>query len=226
VPPPPADDQALVDAARQGDRQAFRALYERYERRIYALALAYLRHKEDALDVVQEAFIKVHRHLDNFQGQSSFYTWLYRVTANLCIDHLRRSAKRRGVEFDDGLDHEVDDGSNAARLSARRFERPDDALADAQVLSAVQDALGGLSDKHRSVIVMRELQGLSYAEMAGLMQCSKGTIMSRLFHARRNMQRLLRERLGDDAVPAVFDDSEAAEEAPAGRARTKEVMSP
>lgn len=199
-----ADDQQLVKAAQAGDRRAFQALYQRYERKVFAVAYGFLRNQEDALDVLQEAFIKVHRYLPNFEGQSSFYTWLYRIVANLCIDHLRRSGRKRDVEFDDRLRH---DGQNEATSSVGSFTPlgdPSAAVKNKEILAAVQDSLGKLSDKHRAVIVMRELQGLSYADMAKVMNCSKGTIMSRLFHARRNMQKLLTERLG--YVPAKIDE--------------------
>jgi RNA polymerase sigma-70 factor, ECF subfamily len=205
VASPDADDQQLVKAAQAGDRRAFQALYQRYERKVFAVAYGFLRNQEDALDVLQEAFIKVHRYLPNFEGQSSFYTWLYRIVANLCIDHLRRSGRKRDVEFDDRLRHDGQSepaSSNLGSLTA--LGDPSAAVKNKEILAAVQDSLGKLSDKHRAVIVMRELQGLSYADMAKAMNCSKGTIMSRLFHARRNMQKLLTERLG--YVPVKTDE--------------------
>jgi RNA polymerase sigma-70 factor (ECF subfamily) len=196
---PDADDLQLVDAAKRGDRRAFRALVQRYQRKVYAVAFGFVRNREDALDVVQESFIKVHRYLDKFEGNSSFYTWLYRIVANLCIDHIRRGKRHRDVEFDDGLRHDGDgDEGMGDGLSTRLsgLGDPGEMLRRKEIMTAFQDSLQYLSDKHRAVIVMREVQGLSYEEMAQAMECSKGTIMSRLFHARRNMQRLLTERLG------------------------------
>lgn len=190
-----ADDPQLVKAAQAGDRRAFQALYQRYERKVFSVAYGFLRNQEDALDVLQEAFIKVHRYLPSFEGQSSFYTWLYRIVANLCIDHLRRSGRKRDVEFDDRLRHDAHTHTVANVGSVAALGDPSAAVKNKEILAAVQDSLGKLSDKHRAVIVMRELQGLSYADMAKAMNCSKGTIMSRLFHARRNMQKLLTERL-------------------------------
>ncbi len=95
------DDRELVDAARRGDRDAFRTLFERYHRRAYALAFGVVRHHDDALDVVQDAFIKAHKYLDKFEGNSSFYTWLYRIVMNLAIDHLRKHRRVRPVELDE-----------------------------------------------------------------------------------------------------------------------------
>lgn len=209
-----ADDHQLVAACQAGDRRAFHTLYQRYERKVYAVAYGFLRNPEDALDVVQEAFIKVHRYLPNFEGQSSFYTWLYRIVANLCIDHIRRIGRRRDVEFDDRLRHDKKQESVAADVTAlSNLGDPSEAVRNTEILSAVEESLTHLSDKHRAVIVMRELQGLSYADMAKAMNCSKGTIMSRLFHARRNMQKLLVERL-DHLAPeqeGADDESSAGE---------------
>src|SRR5438874_10259310 len=95
------DDRDLVEAARRGDREAFRTLFERYHRRAYSLAYGVLRHPEDALDVVQDAFIKAHKYLDKFEGTSSFYTWLYRIVMNLAIDHLRKHRRVVPVELDE-----------------------------------------------------------------------------------------------------------------------------
>jgi RNA polymerase sigma-70 factor (ECF subfamily) len=112
---PEADDQALVAACRAGDRQAFKSLMQRYQRKVYSVAYGFLRNQEDALDVVQESFIKVHRYLANFEGNSSFYTWLYRIVTNLCIDHIRKNKRHRELEFDDGLRHDGEDPGGRSR---------------------------------------------------------------------------------------------------------------
>ncbi len=204
---PDANDLQLVDAAKQGDRRAFRILVQRYQRKVYAVAYGFLRNREDALDVVQEAFIKVHRYLEKFEGNSSFYTWLYRIVANLCIDHIRRNKRHRGVEFDDALRHDDNDVPDPLTSTLQGLGDPTEMMRRKEIMSAFTDCLQHLSDKHRAVIVMREVQGLSYEEMAKAMDCSKGTIMSRLFHARRNMQKLLTERLGS-MVPGQTDDGD------------------
>lgn len=204
---PDANDLELVDAAKQGDRRAFRILTQRYQRKVYAVAYGFLRNREDALDVVQEAFIKVHRYLEKFEGNSSFYTWLYRIVANLCIDHIRRNKRHRGVEFDDALRHDDNDVPDPLTSTLQGLGDPTEMMRRKEIMSAFSDSLQHLSDKHRAVIVMREVQGMSYEEMAKAMDCSKGTIMSRLFHARRNMQKLLAERLGS-IVPGQTDDSD------------------
>lgn len=207
-----ADDPVVVEAAKAGDRRAFQLLYERYERKVFAVAYGFLRNQEDALDVVQEAFIKVHRHLPTFEGQSSFYTWLYRIVANLCIDNLRRTGRKKDVEFDDRLQH-GDATSAGPPVPFSSLGDPSRVVGNKEILAAVENSLGYLSEKHRAVIVMRELQGMSYADMAKVMNCSKGTIMSRLFHARRNMQKLLQERLDHTRTAAEGADATLSQEA-------------
>lgn len=208
---PDADERQLVAACKAGDRTAFRILYERYQRRIYAVAFGYVRNQEDALDVVQEAFVKVHKHIERFEGQSSFYTWLYRITANACIDLLR---KRRGkaLEYDDAIRHDGGPATQEVFRSLAPMGDPGQSVQNEEILRAVQAGLAELSEKHRMVIVMRELQGMSYAEIAKAMNCSKGTIMSRLFHARKNLQALLVERIdygpaGDAQANQAPDES-------------------
>ena len=183
------DDHDLVIAARKGDRDAFKTLFERYHRRAYALAFGVIRHPDDAMDVVQDAFIKAHKYLDKFEGNSSFYTWLYRIVMNLAIDHLRKHRRVKPVELDESR-LEADGGENAL-LPKILGGNPGRALMDKQIRARIDQALDELSENHRAVLVMRELEGLSYEEMAQTMGCSKGTIMSRLFHARKNMQKRL-----------------------------------
>jgi RNA polymerase sigma-70 factor (ECF subfamily) len=224
------DDRDLVTAARRGDRDAFRTLFERYHRRAYALAFGVLRHQDDALDVVQDAFIKAHKYLDKFEGNSSFYTWLYRIVMNLAIDHLRKHRRQKPVELDES---KLEDGDDAL-LPRILGGNPGRALMDKQIRARIDQALAELSDNHRAVLVMRELEGMSYEEMAQAMECSKGTIMSRLFHARRNMQKRLLDLLdnpsaelvqeltgGKPGAPDVAetDDEPVKERAPAARTR-------
>ena len=196
IPHGPVDDGDLVAAARRGDRDAFRTLFERYHRRAYSLAFGVVRDQDDALDVVQDAFIKAHKYLDKFEGNSSFYTWLYRIVMNLAIDHLRKHRRARPVELDEATLTDI------ALLPKLLGDHPGRALLDKEIRARIDDALTELSDNHRAVLVMRELEGLSYEEMARAMGCSKGTIMSRLFHARRNMQKRLADLVDRSAAPA------------------------
>jgi len=197
------DDQELVDRARSGDDDAFRRLFERYHRRAYSLAYGVVRNADDALDVVQEGFIKAHRHLSKFEGTSSFYTWLYRIIMNLAIDHIRRARRVRNVDFNDALAHGDSDSVGEDSLLPRLLdENPGKTLIRKEMREHMGAALAELSDNHRAVLIMRELEGMSYEEMAQAMQCSKGTIMSRLFHARRNMQKKLLQLMGERDLEA------------------------
>ena len=209
------DDSELVRSAKRGDRAAFQTLFERYHRRAYALAVGVVRNPDDALDVVQDAFIKAHKYLDNFEGNASFYTWLYRIVMNLAIDHLRKHRRQQPVELDETrIEPDADDPLLPRILGGN----PGRALVDKQIRARIDQALDELSDNHRAVLVMRELEGLSYEDMAQAMGCSKGTIMSRLFHARRNMQKRLLDLLDHPSPELVADlTGEAAPEAaPAG----------
>ena len=209
----PVDDRELVESARKGDRDAFRVLFERYHRRAYALAFGVLRHQDDALDVVQDAFIKAHKYLDKFEGNSSFYTWLYRIVMNLAIDHMRKHRRVKPVELDEQhLDGTVGED---ALLPKMLGGNPGRALLDKEIRARIDQALSELSENHRNVLVMRELEGMSYEEMAQAMNCSKGTIMSRLFHARKNMQKRLVDLV--ERVPA--NDEEDSDDAAASGSR-------
>jgi len=192
-------DVELVERLRGGERGAFRELFDRYNRRAYAMALGVVKNPTDAADVVQEAFVKVHKHVDSFQGNSSFYTWLYRIVMNLSIDHVRRNKKH--TEFDETIrkDEALADG---AELPQSALENPSKTAGRKELSAHIQAALAELPEYHRAVILLREVEGLSYEEMAHVLKVPKGTIMSRLFHARRKMQDQLKGYLdGDMDIP-------------------------
>ncbi len=181
-----AQDQALVEAARAGDNRAYGQLVEAYQRRVYALAFGMLRHREDAWDVAQEAFVKAYKNLDKFEGHSAFYTWLYRITYNVAMDHLRYSKRRQTVDMDQ---HEME--QHIEDEAGHDFSNPLESLDRKELREVLARAMDELSEKHRAIIVLREVEGLSYEEMADVLKISKGTVMSRLFHARKNLQKLL-----------------------------------
>lgn len=180
-----------MDAARNGDDRAFRSLVERHERRAFVIAVGLLRDEADAREVVQEAFLRVHRGLDKFQGASSFFTWLYRIISNLSIDVLRKPGRQVAPEPDDGHLPQGVDEADFPLLARIDGADPLDRLDRQRLGARISEALDALPPYHRGVIVMREVEGLSYEEMAEAMGVSKGTIMSRLFHARQKMQRAL-----------------------------------
>jgi RNA polymerase sigma-70 factor (ECF subfamily) len=170
---------------------AFRRLVERHQRRAFAVALALVRDENDARELVQEAFLRVHKSLPSFQGGSSFFTWLYRIITNLSIDLMRKPG-RQTTDLDEArLEH--DDGADVDVPLLGRFSSADpvDAVRRREIAARLLSALDALPSYHRAVVVMREVDGLSYEEMAQVMGVSKGTIMSRLFHARQKLQRAL-----------------------------------
>jgi RNA polymerase sigma-70 factor (ECF subfamily) len=195
-----AEERKLVDAARSGDAGAFRTLVQTHQRRAYAVALGMLHDPDEARDVCQEAFLRVHKALPGFDGQARFFTWLYRIVMNLCIDHVRKTRGVR-VEFDDALANQEssDDGGIAPR---RTGYDPQRALQDKELRAHILSALDKLTPAHRAVLLMREVEGLSYQEMADQTGVSIGTIMSRLFHARKKMQKMLVENIHEQARTA------------------------
>ena len=194
-----ARDHQLVEAARGGDARAFRTLVEQHQARLFAVAYGMLRDRDEAMDAVQDAFIKAHRKLADFEGNAAFSTWLYRICVNLCIDRKRADARRRKVDLDDALaTHKEDDTLYAEAEIGGRLSgsNPLRSLADRELGSEIGRALSGLTEDHRSILLLREVEGMSYEEISETLEIPRGTVMSRLFHARRNMQRLLRPFLG------------------------------
>jgi RNA polymerase sigma-70 factor (ECF subfamily) len=186
-------DWELVQRTREGDREAFRVLVERYQRKVAALALGMLRNREDALDVVQETFTKAYQSLDKFKGDSSFYTWVYRIASNLCIDQQRRDAKMPPAMSSNADDDGAgEDELPGALREAGDLGDPFRGARDAELARGIQDAISELTPEHRAVILLREVDGLSYEEISQALDCPKGTVMSRLHYARRQLQERLR----------------------------------
>ncbi len=188
----PEDDRDLVDRARRGDQDAFSTLVRRHQDRAFNLAYQMVRNREDALDISQEAFARAYTSLASFKGEASFTTWLHRIVVNLAIDNLRRSRRSGTTAYDDtrALPEEQE-----AEPSA-----PDDpavALENKQVRALLARGIAKLPPAQRAVLVLREIEGMSYEEISRAVGCNLGTVMSRLFYARRKLQQMLRSRLGD-----------------------------
>jgi RNA polymerase sigma-70 factor (ECF subfamily) len=199
------EDRGLIARAQAGDMAAFRQLVERHQRRAYGIALALVKDENDARELVQDAFLRVYKSLASFQGTSSFFTWLYRIITNLSIDLLRRPG-HRAAELDEGrLEIEEDQEAFFPFLSRVDGSDPVDVVRRKEIGERLQTALDSLPPYHRGVIVMREIEGLSYEEMAQAMGVSKGTIMSRLFHARQKLQRALADCYQEHVGPLPVD---------------------
>lgn len=195
------DDHELVQRVQAGDTAAFRKLFDKYHRRAFAVAMGVVKNEDDALDAVQEAFVKVHKNIHKFQGSSSFYTWLYRIVMNVSIDHIRRTSRRKNLDFDERALHEESEvAGDGALVPSIGNANPGKAALRRELGSAIQAALQELPEHHRAVIVLREIEGMSYEEMAAALEVPKGTVMSRLFHARKKMQAALAPYLSGEAV--------------------------
>jgi len=203
--PEAGDDRRLVRAAQRGDQGAFRQLVERYQRRVYQLALGMMKDADEAMDISQETFVRVHRYLPTFKGDSSFFTWTYRIAMNLCLDAQRRRNRGERIDVSEGDEAEIEaamDPPSAALAGPQR------AALNSELKDKIEDALAGLSENHRAILLLREVEGLSYEELAKVLGIRKGTVMSRLFHARLKMQKKLREYLGDEAPKGGDEEGE------------------
>lgn len=191
-------DFELVARVQEGDRDAFKELVERYQRKVYSICYGMLKNPDDSLDVSQEVFIKVYRYIEKFNRESSFYTWLYRITVNMCIDHIRKNSRAKKVEYDDRLSHDGDTEGDDMLLPSTMGINPDRVYGRKELRQKMAEALETLSEKHRTILVLREVEGLTYEELADVLNISKGTVMSRLYHARRYFQAALSEYLQGD----------------------------
>ncbi len=189
--PDDVDDATLVDRVLDGDQGAYRTLIERYQGRIYAVAFGLAHDAEDARDIAQEAFTKAYRSLPGFRRGSSFYTWLYRITANLGIDHQRRKTRKLKRELQ--LDETRLTPEQAHHTGPRPSATPRQNLERKQLADRIRAAIDQLPPDQRNVIVLRELEGLSYKEIAETLDCAEGTVMSRLYYGRRKLQQILRD---------------------------------
>ncbi|MGO0306779.1 RNA polymerase sigma factor RpoE [Endozoicomonas acroporae] len=188
----PDTDQQLVDRVKQGDKRAYDVLVIKYQHRILGLVGGYLSDFQEVQDVTQEAFIKAYRALDKFRGDSSFYTWLYRIAVNTAKNHLV-SKGRRLPESDIDV-HDADFLETATTL--RVVDTPERNLYCNEIEQVIHDVIQRLPDELRTAVMLREFDGLSYEEIADVMDCPVGTVRSRIFRAREAIDREIRPLLG------------------------------
>lgn len=184
-------DAVLVEQARAGHYEAYEELVRRYQRRVYALVYNMTSNREDAEDMVQDVFVKAYRSLNGFKGDSSFYTWIYRIAVNRTINHLKRRKRHAADLRLDDMDQAVERDPAYVELRARESPVRDVSLTELQ--KKLNEALQTLSEKHRTVVVLHDIQGTPHEEIARIMNCSVGTVRSRLFYARQHLQRELAE---------------------------------
>jgi RNA polymerase sigma-70 factor, ECF subfamily len=194
APPAPGADEEmnLVKRARRGDLTAYDELVRRYQERIYATVYHMTSNHEDANDMAQEAFIKAFQALKSFKGGSSFYTWVYRIAVNKTINFLKQRRNRSQMSLDD-LDFNAEHDPDLVALISDKTPRREVGLSELQ--EKLNAAMQKLSEPHRLVVVLHDVQGLSHEEIAKIMECNIGTVRSRLFYARQQLQAYLSDYL-------------------------------
>lgn len=182
-------EKVLLARAKKGEIAAFESLMTAYENRIYSLALRSIGSEQDAADITQEVFLRAWKNLDSFRGDSSLSTWLYRVTSNLCVDFARKKAA-------EGMPTSIDDEeSPAADLAdASRMAQPEAAAENSELREELQFALAQLSEEHRRVVLLRDVAGMTYTDIARTLGLEEGTVKSRLARARASLRKILLER--------------------------------
>ena len=182
-------DQKLVEKAQKGDKQAFGILVEKYHKKLYRLLSRMVRDQSEIEDIVQDSFIKAYRAINNFRGDSAFYTWLYRIGVNTAKNHLmalgRRPKAMNDVELED-----IENFDDAGDL--RSYETPESVMMTKEIAATVNDTIENLPEELRSAITLREMDGLSYEEIAEIMDCPIGTVRSRIFRARESIAEKLK----------------------------------
>ncbi len=190
--PEQVEEIALVARAREGDLAAYDDLIRRYQERIYATIYHMTSNHEDANDLAQDSFLKAYQALKSFKGGSSFYTWLYRIAVNKTINFLKQRKNRQHLSLND-LDFNAEHDPDLVALVSEKTPRRDAGLTELQ--QKLNEALLKLSEPHRLVVVLHDVQGLSHEEIAKVMECNIGTVRSRLFYARQQLQAMLADYL-------------------------------
>jgi len=187
-----APELELVKQAQAGDTEAFDQLVSRFRTRVFGMIYNMVHNEQDAWDLAQDSFVKAWRSIARFRGQSSFYTWIYRIVMNVTIDWLRKKqVKGGGAEFDDAIQlKEIDP---ASRTVPKADALPHEQMEQSEIRARIDAAIAQLSPEHRAVILMKEIEDMQYHEIAESLGCSIGTVMSRLFYARKKLQNSLRD---------------------------------
>ena len=178
------NEAQLISRCQQGDQEALKEIFNQYHQKLYRIAYGVVRHREEALDIVQEVFIKLFRSIHQFKGKSRFYTYLYRMTMNTAIDHTRKMKKVPPLSMDEEEGFQLSDDAD---------KRPDRILDHKELEAKVKWSMDQLSPDQKAVLIFREVEGLSYQEIAEATGCSIGTVMSRLHYGRKKVQELLKD---------------------------------
>jgi len=180
------EEKSLIERCKQKNFAAFRNLMERYQSRIYAVCYGIVRNREDALDIMQDVFIKVYNSIHAFKGESGLYVWIYRIAVNTSLDYYRKRKRKQQL-----LERTLTERKRVHKTV--QYRTPADITMNLELKEVVSVAIESLPKKHKSVVVLREIEGLSYQEIAKVLKCSVGTVMSRLFYARKRLITLLQK---------------------------------
>jgi RNA polymerase sigma-70 factor, ECF subfamily len=182
----------LVKRCQAGNTEAFDELVTRYRTRVFGMIYNMVHNEQDAWDLAQDSFLKAWKSIGRFRGQSSFYTWIYRIVMNVTIDWLRKKqVKGGGAEFDDAI--QLTEVDPASQTVPKKEALPHEAMERDEIRGRIEKAIAQLSPEQRAAILMKEIEGMQYHEIAEALGCSIGTVMSRLFYARKKLQNLLRD---------------------------------
>lgn len=184
-----ANEKVLIDRAKAGDIEAFEQLVEKYEKKIFNIALRSIGNYADASDLAQEVLIRIYKSIGGFKEQSSLSTWIYRITTNVCLDEIRKQKNRRVVSLEEEI-----------RLDAGEIKKqyesddplPEEIAEKKEIGRIVENAINKLSAEHKMVIILRDIQGLSYDEISGILKCPEGTVKSRINRARMALKNILK----------------------------------
>jgi len=178
------EETQMISRCQQGDQEALKEIFDKYHKKVYGIAYGVVRQREEALDIVQEVFIKLFRSIKNFKGRSQFYTYLYRMVMNTAIDHARKAGKQYVSSLDEEGSFEPSDNIE---------QGPERVLLQKELEGRVKLAMDKLPAEQKAALIFRDVEGLSYQEMSEAMGCSIGTVMSRLHYGRRRVQELLKD---------------------------------
>jgi len=182
----------LVKQCQAGNTEAFDQLVTRYRTRVFAMIYNMVHNEQDAWDLAQDSFVKAWKSIGRFRGRSSFYTWIYRIVMNVTIDWLRKKqVKGAGAEFNDAI--QLREIEPASRTVPKADPLPHERMEQSEIRARIDNAIAQISPEHRAVILMKEIEEMQYHEIAEALGCSIGTVMSRLFYARKKLQNLLRD---------------------------------
>lgn len=193
----------LIKSALKGDMQSFEELIYQYEKKVYNVALRVFKNPEDAKDISQDVFIKIYKNLDKFDNKSSFSTWIYRITTNTCIDELRKRKGKETVSINNDIE---DDEGRFKREFADNEPTPEEKVISKEGESEIIKSMNTLSDEHRTIIVMRDIEGLSYTEISEIIGVSIGTVKSRISRARLQLKNIILKREQKDFKVVNIDE--------------------